>query len=117
MEQTELIPHLFRKEFSKITAVLCKTFGIDHIEVAEDIASETFLAALETWTYRGIPGNPTAWLYTVAKNKTKNYLKRDKLFRDKIGPRLRWSETTAEDPQIDLSEQNISDSQLQMLFA
>jgi RNA polymerase sigma-70 factor (ECF subfamily) len=55
MEQQELIPHLFRTEFSKITAVLCKLFGIEHIEVAEDIASETFLSALEVWSYKGIP--------------------------------------------------------------
>ena len=50
MDQQELIPHLFRTEFRKITAVLCKLFGIEHIEIAEDIASETFLSALETWT-------------------------------------------------------------------
>jgi RNA polymerase sigma-70 factor (ECF subfamily) len=73
MQQQELIPHLFRTEFRKITAVLCKHFGIAHIEIAEDIASDTFLSAVETWTYKGLPANPTAWLYTVAKNKAKNY--------------------------------------------
>ena len=67
MKHQELIPHLFRTEFQKITSVLCKLLGIEHIEVAEDIASETFLSALETWTYKGIPENPVAWLYTVAK--------------------------------------------------
>ncbi len=77
MEQQELIPHLFRTEFRKITAVLCKLFGIEHIEIAEDIASETFLSALETWSYKGIPENPVAWLYTVAKNKAKNHINRN----------------------------------------
>ena len=43
MQQQELIPHLFRTEFTKITSVLCKLFGIEHIEIAEDIAGETFL--------------------------------------------------------------------------
>ncbi|MGN6618827.1 MAG: sigma factor, partial [Ilyomonas sp.] len=76
MTQQELIPHLFRTEFRKITSVLCKLFGIEHIELAEDIASETFLSALETWTYKGIPENPVAWLYAVAKNKAKNHLQR-----------------------------------------
>ena len=71
MNHQELIPHLFRTEFRKITAVLCKFFGIENIEVAEDIASETFLSALEIWTYKGIPENPPAWLYSVAKNKGK----------------------------------------------
>ncbi|TMI70463.1 MAG: sigma-70 family RNA polymerase sigma factor [Bacteroidetes bacterium] len=117
MQQKELIPHLFRTEFSKIAAVLSKTFGIDHIEVAEDIASETFLSALETWTYRGIPENPTAWLYTVAKNKTKNYLARNKVFIEKIAPQLKHSSSEKEELEIDLSEKNINDSQLQMLFA
>ena len=86
MQQQELIPHLFRSEFRKITAVLAKTFGIGHIEMAEDIASETFLSALETWTYKGIPENPTAWLYTVAKNKARNYIQRNQLFSKKITP-------------------------------
>jgi RNA polymerase sigma factor (sigma-70 family) len=117
MHQNELIPHLFRTEFSKIAAVLSKTFGIDHIEVAEDIASETFLSALETWTYRGIPENPAAWLYTVAKNKTRNYLARNKVFTEKIAPQLKHSLLEKEEPEIDLSEKNINDSQLQMLFA
>ena len=76
MKQQELLPHLFRTEFRKITAVLCRHFGIEHIEIAEDIAGDTFLAAVEIWTYKGIPPNPTAWLYNVAKNKAKNYLQR-----------------------------------------
>src|ERR1700756_3968823 len=89
MEQQALIPHLFRTEFRKITAVLCKHLGIEHIEAAEDIASETFLAAMESWTFKGIPENPTAWLYTVAKNKAKNMLYRDRLFSQKISPEIK----------------------------
>jgi len=117
MQQQELIPHLFRTEFRKITAVLVKAFGIEHIEMAEDIASETFLLALETWTYKGIPENPTAWLYTVAKNKARNYLNRNQLFSKKITPQLQLSLSLITNIEIDLSEKNISDSQLQMLFA
>ena len=117
MNQPELIPHLFRTEFRKITTVLCKLFGIEHIEIAEDLASETFLAALETWTYKGIPENPTAWLYTVAKNKARNYIKRNKLFSEKIAVSLIKSQSESQEPEIDLSNQNIEDSQLQMLFA
>jgi RNA polymerase sigma factor (sigma-70 family) len=117
MQQQELIPHLFRTEFSKITAVLCKTFGMQHLEAAEDIAGETFLAALETWTYKGVPENPTAWLYTVAKNKARTYLKRNQLFAQKITTQLRQLLETEEDAAIDLSGVNIRDSQLQMLFA
>ncbi|HEY9364671.1 MAG TPA: sigma-70 family RNA polymerase sigma factor [Chitinophagaceae bacterium] len=117
MEQQELIPHLFRTEFRKITAVLCKLFGIEHLEIAEDLASETFLSALETWSYKGLPENPTAWLYAVAKNKARNYLKRNEVFTEKIAHQLNYSAEKSEDIEIDLSGKNISDSQLQMLFA
>lgn len=118
MQQQELIPHLFRTEFRKIAAVLCKLFGIEHMEVAEDLASETFLSALETWTYKGIPENPTAWLYTVAKNKAKNYITRNNLFSEKISKQIiRQSTEESASIEIDLSEKNITDSQLQMLFA
>lgn len=117
MEQQELIPHLFRTEFRKIASVLCKRFGIEHIEVAEDITSQTFLLALETWSFKGIPENPTAWLYTVAKNKAKNHLSRNQLFSQKIGERLKQSSSSVQDFEIDLSDKNITDSQLQMLFA
>jgi RNA polymerase sigma-70 factor (ECF subfamily) len=117
MEQQELIPHLFRTEFSKITAVLCKTFGIDNIEIAEDLASETFLSAMETWAYKGLPENPVAWLYTVAKNKTKNYLARNHFFSEKITNQIKCSSSESLEIEIDLSDKNITDSQLQMLFA
>jgi RNA polymerase sigma factor (sigma-70 family) len=117
MKQQELIPHLFRTEFGKITAVLCKTFGIEHIEIAEDLASETFLSALETWPYKGVPPNPTAWLYAVAKNKTINYVNRGNLFAGKIATEITNAILKNEATEIDLSEKNISDSQLQMLFA
>jgi RNA polymerase sigma factor (sigma-70 family) len=115
--QQELIPHLFRTEFSKIAAVLVKHLGIGHMEAAEDITSETFLSALETWSYKGIPENPTAWLYVVAKNKAKNYLSREKVFLKKIVPEIKHADSLEPEIDIDLSEKNISDSQLQMLFA
>ncbi|MCZ4243029.1 RNA polymerase sigma factor [Pedobacter punctiformis] len=117
MEQQEFIPHLFRTEYRKITSVLCKLFGIDHIEIAEDIASDTFLMATELWSIKGLPENPTAWLYTVAKNKAKNYFKHNQIFRDKIVQQVQYSTSEIHEIEIDLSEKNITDSQLQMMFA
>ena len=117
MEQKELIPHLFRTEFRKITAVLCKHFGIEHIEIAEDIASDTFLAAVETWTYKGLPANPIGWLYTVAKNKAKTYFHRKNIFSEKIAQEIKGTSLQSEEIEINLSDENITDSQLQMLFA
>ena len=117
MEQQELIPRLFRTEFSRITAVLCKYLGVENIEVAEDLASDTFLTALETWPYKGIPENPEAWLYAVAKNKTRNLINRDHLLRESIVPQIINSSDDNPSTEIDLSDKNIIDSQLQMLFA
>jgi RNA polymerase sigma-70 factor (ECF subfamily) len=117
MDTPQLIPHLFRNEFRKIAAVLCKYFGIENIQVAEDITSDTFLSAVDTWTYKGIPANPTAWLYTVAKNKAKNYLNRENIFSNKIVADVKRSIVDIDEPGINLSDQNITDSQLQMLFA
>jgi predicted RNA polymerase sigma factor len=58
MEQQELIPHLFRTEYTKIVSVLYRRFGFDEIEIAEDIASDTFFVAAQTWGLQGIPENP-----------------------------------------------------------
>ncbi|WP_422079572.1 RNA polymerase sigma factor [Ulvibacterium sp.] len=117
MPTRELIPHLFRTEFSKIVSVLCKTFGLSNIQLAEDLVSETFLKASETWGMKGIPDNPTAWLYTVAKNKARDTFKREKIFREKIKPELSHKSHVSQAVEIDLSDSNIQDSQLKMMFA
>lgn len=115
MREQELIPHLFRTEYRKIVSVLCKLFGIAHIETAEDIVSDAFLLAAETWGQKGLPENPTAWLYTVSKNKTLDLLRREKTFSRKIAPGIKHGQNHI--AEIDLSEKNILDSQLQMMFA
>jgi len=117
MESNELIPHLFRTEYRKIVSVLAKLFGFAQIEIAEDIASDTFLAAAETWGLKGVPAQPTAWLYSVAKNKAINYLNRGNHFKNTITPNLKNHEIKVTELNIDLSAKNINDSQLQMMFA
>jgi len=111
-----LLPHLFRREYSKMTAVLCRHFGLQHMETAEDIVSDTFLKAAETWPLKGIPEHPEAWLYTVAKNKAKDWLKRQHLFEARIRPEIgRDTEGMATVP--DFEPGAIADSQLVMIFA
>lgn len=117
MLHDELIPHLFRTEYRKIIAVLCKHFGFAQIETAEDITSETFLTATQSWGIEGTPANPAAWLYTVAKNKAVNFLQRQTTYRQKVTPALQQYAEVHYEMAIDLSPQNISDSQLQMMFA
>lgn len=85
----DLLPHLFRTQYAKMTAVLCRHFGLEHMEIAEDIVSDTFLKASEVWALNGVPQHPEAWLYTVAKNKTKDYFKHQAVFNQKVKPSFR----------------------------
>lgn len=117
MGEQDIIPHLFRTEYSKIVAVLCTRFGFARMEVAEDLASETFMAAVQTWPTGGLPASPVAWLYHVAKNKARNYLQREAVFKGKIAPELKNVSPDVDIEEIDLSPTNIEDSQLRMMFA
>ena len=114
--QQKLLPRLFREEYTKMTAVLYRHFGLKHIEIAEDIVSETFLKATETWSVQGIPKNPAAWLYIVAKNKAKDYLKRHTLFETQVKGAINTDELQFES-DFDFTQQTIHDSQLAMIFA
>jgi RNA polymerase sigma-70 factor (ECF subfamily) len=112
----QVLPQLFRLEYTKMTAILCRHFGLDQLEIAEDIVSETFLKATETWKVQGLPDNPTGWLYTVAKNKTKDYLKRGGIFNNKVTKAMQQDGFQPE-PEFDFTEQHIADSALSMIFA
>lgn len=117
MQDQDHIPHLFRTEYRKIISVLCKHFGFEHLETAEDLVSDTFLLAAETWGLKGLPKNPTGWLYTVARNKMLDVIRREKLFNEKIAPTIKQEQASFQETAIDWSAQNINDSQLQMMFA
>jgi RNA polymerase sigma-70 factor (ECF subfamily) len=117
MHQDQLLPHLYRTEYRKIIAVLARLFGFEHIQIAEDIASDTFLMASETWAKNKLPDNPAAWLYTVAKNKAKDHLKHNAIFTQKVALHVKTELSQSHEIEIDLSEENINDSQLQMMFA
>jgi RNA polymerase sigma factor (sigma-70 family) len=123
-QNTELqlsIEHLFRHESGKMLSVLVKLFGLPQVEVAEDIVQETLLAALETWKLRGMPEQPRAWLYRTAKNKTIDFLRRERNFRSNIAPNLVGEATRNSPPEQWLDafflETEIEDAQLRMMFA
>jgi len=75
---TQLAEHLFRTESKKMMAVLTKIFGTENLQTAEDVVQETLLSALNAWKLKGIPENPAAWLYHVAKNKAVDIIRRNK---------------------------------------
>lgn len=117
-KEFESLKQLFQQEFTKMVAVISKKFGLEHIEMAEDIVSDTFLTASETWGMKGMPTNPTAWLYSVAKQKTLYHFRRHKIYEQKVMPEIKAQQSPNEEPDIiNFSQQNIRDSQLQMLFA
>ena len=74
-----LVEHFFRNEYGKIVSVISKYV---EIETAEDIVQDTLLTAVEYWQHNGIPANPQAWLYTTAKNKSLNWLRKNKFERE-----------------------------------
>jgi len=116
--EQQTIKQLFHQEFSKMVAAISKQYGLSNIQLAEDIVSETFLKASEKWAAEGMPENPTAWLYLVAKREALQHFRREKIFDDKISPQLKLKQQQNQEiPGPDFSLQNIEDSQLQMLFA
>lgn len=115
----QIVDHLFRHESGKMIAVLSKLLGLQNLETAQDISQDTLLRALHTWSYKGLPDNPTAWLYRVAKNKAIDYLRREKTLRGVYSQHayLLQSEYELKGVPPFFEEGEIEDSQLRMIFA
>ena len=118
----KLTDHLFRNEAKKMVAVLTKIFGTENLQTAEDVVQDTLLQAMQVWKFKGIPDNPSAWLFRVAKNKAIDIIRRNKHslqydFSDneKI---LLTSEYTVNTAMENLwKEELIKDDLLRMMFA
>lgn len=65
---------------------------------------------------KGIPENPKAWLYTVAKNRAKDQFKRKDLFKEKIIPYLIYDQPLIAELHLNFEEHHLNDSLLQMMF-
>ncbi len=73
----KLVDHLFRHEAGKMVSVLTRAFGTENLELAEDVVQDALLQAAQVWALRGVPDNPSAWLYQAAKNRAIDILRRD----------------------------------------
>ncbi|HXS37708.1 MAG TPA: sigma-70 family RNA polymerase sigma factor [Flavipsychrobacter sp.] len=118
-EINQLVDHLFRHESGKMIAVLTRIFGSENLELAEDVVQDSLIEAIKQWEYKGIPDNPSGWLFRVAKNKAINIVNREKYKRQYSADATQWlqSEWTVEHAlNFFFSEQEIIDDQLRMMF-
>lgn len=119
-EVRPLVEKLFRRESGRLTALLTRFFGSEHLELAEDVVQDTLLKAMHEWPFKGIPDDPVAWLHRVAKNGAIDRLRRNARGVELLkanAPLLRSEWTLAAAVNEELAENTIADDQLRMFFA
>jgi RNA polymerase sigma-70 factor (ECF subfamily) len=103
-----------------MAAVLTRLLGFNSLDAAEDIVQDTLLQAMSVWKIKGVPENPAAWLYTVAKRKAIDVIRQHKLHEQHhtaISLALKSEWTLAPTVNQLFLENEIEDSQLRMMFA
>lgn len=103
-------------------SVLTKIFGTENLELSEDVVQETFLTAVQLWSLKGIPDNPSAWLMRSAKNKAIDVIRRNKFssqidFSDPTRKLLQSEYTLATQIEKLWQENEIQDDLLRMMYA
>jgi RNA polymerase sigma factor (sigma-70 family) len=78
----DAIAAVWRIESAKIVAVVARM--VRDIGVAEELAQDALVAALEHWPKDGIPGNPGAWLVTTAKRRALDHLRHLRMQGEKL---------------------------------
>ncbi|RYF42035.1 MAG: RNA polymerase sigma factor [Comamonadaceae bacterium] len=78
----QAIAAVWRIESAKIVAVVARM--VRDIGVAEELAQDALVAALEHWPKDGVPDNPGAWLVTTAKRRALDHLRREKMQGEKL---------------------------------
>ena len=115
---SQLVEHLFRHESAKMVATLTRIFGIEHWNLAEDVVQEALGRALQTWPYRGVPENPSAWIMRASRNLALDVIRREKVFRGKEAEVARLIEAAGSSASgvVIFSENEIADDRLRMMF-
>jgi RNA polymerase sigma factor (sigma-70 family) len=117
---SHLADDLFRHEAGKLISVLTGIFGINRLQLAEDVVQESLVRALRTWPYTGVPQNPAAWLTQTAKNLALDVIRREKLFHDKEPQIIAFMELWPSESALGESptfETEIRDNRLRLMFA
>lgn len=111
---SQIVEHLFRQEAGKMTSALTGSFGLRNLELVEDAVQ----GALRLWPYRGVPPNPAGWLMQVARNNAIDHVRRDIRWREREEQVAREQDCSNPPDRItDISEEDIRDDQLRMIFA
>jgi RNA polymerase sigma factor (sigma-70 family) len=111
------IDAVWRIESAKLIASLARI--VRDVGLAEDLAQDALVAALEQWPEGGIPRNPGAWLMATAKHRAIDLLRRNKLLERKhaqLGPELESRQERAV-PDLDAAiDDDIGDDLLRLIF-
>ncbi|HTZ55448.1 MAG TPA: RNA polymerase sigma factor [Candidatus Acidoferrum sp.] len=87
------------------------------IDLAEELAQDAFVAALEQWPRDGVPANPGAWLTAVAKRRAIDRFRRERMMdrkHEQIGHELQARETWQ--PDFEALDHEVSDDLLRLMF-
>jgi RNA polymerase sigma-70 factor (ECF subfamily) len=119
-EVPRLTEHLFRHESGRLVSMLTGIFGIDRLQLAEDVVQEAMVRALQTWPYDGIPRNPAAWLMQTAKHLALDVIRRERRFHEKEPDVIVSIEQRLTDPGASAApffDDEIADDRLRLIFA
>jgi RNA polymerase sigma factor (sigma-70 family) len=108
---------VWRIESAKIIAGLARI--VRDVGLAEDLAQDALVAALEQWPEQGVPDNPAAWLMAAAKHRAIDRLRRSKLQERKHEEISRELESHSESATADLVaalDDDIGDDLLRLIF-
>jgi len=115
------IDAVWRIESARIIAALARI--VRDVGLAEELAQDALVAALEQWPGSGVPDNPGAWLMATAKHRALDHFRRSKLLERKhqeIGRELNSQQESAVvnfEAEFDAAnEQNFGDDLLRLLF-
>src|SRR5439155_11986045 len=112
---SQLVEHLFRHEAGKMVATLTRIFGVENLNLAEDVVQEALARALQTWPFYGVPQNPSAWIMRASRNLALDVVRREKVFRDKEAEIIRLMEQQNPAPDAAIfADQEIADDRLRM---
>ncbi|WP_216204514.1 RNA polymerase sigma factor [Amycolatopsis aidingensis] len=107
---------VWRIESARLIAGLARM--VHDIGLAEELAQDALVAALEQWPESGIPDNPGAWLMSIAKRRAIDQFRRNERFDRKLTELGREAETRQElgEPDLDAIEDDIGDDLLRLVF-